>query len=135
MPVIIDKILRIGEGKIVRQLEAVAAAVNAIEDDFTAMSDDELRASRDPQDEARAENVDELIAVTKEFARNNPDGGLVDFLTEVSLVAAADDLDDDSGTGLRSLSGLGYCACGEPMPLLEEHVSGQHHPRRGARPR
>ncbi len=57
-----------------------------------------LRNSRDAQDEARAENVEELVAVTKEFARNNPDGGLVDFLTEVSLVAAADELDDSSGT-------------------------------------
>ncbi|GAA4732750.1 preprotein translocase subunit SecA [Nocardioides endophyticus] len=43
MPAILDKILRIGEGKILRQLEAVTAAVNAIEDDFVAMSDDELR--------------------------------------------------------------------------------------------
>ncbi|MFT4305262.1 MAG: 3'-5' exonuclease, partial [Microbacterium sp.] len=58
---------------------------------------DALRASRDPQDEARLENVDELIAVTREFARNNPEGTLLDFLTEVSLVAAADDLDDASG--------------------------------------
>ncbi len=41
---LIDKVLRIGEGKILRQLEAVAKAVNAIEDDFVAMSDDELRA-------------------------------------------------------------------------------------------
>lgn len=57
-----------------------------------------LQASRDPQDEARAENVQELIAVTREFGRNNPDGTLVDFLTEVSLVAAADDLDDAAGT-------------------------------------
>jgi DNA helicase-2/ATP-dependent DNA helicase PcrA len=57
-----------------------------------------LRAKRDPQDEARAENVEELVAVTKEFAKNNPDGGLIDFLTEVSLVAAVDDLDDTSGT-------------------------------------
>jgi DNA helicase-2/ATP-dependent DNA helicase PcrA len=57
-----------------------------------------LRAKRDPQDEARAENVEELLAVTKEFGKNNPDGGLVDFLTEVSLVAAVDDLDDSSGT-------------------------------------
>ena len=32
-----------------------------------------LRASRDPQDEARAENVEELVAVTKEFQKNNPD--------------------------------------------------------------
>ena len=40
---IIDKVLRIGEGKILRQLEAIAKAVNAIEDDFVAMSDEELR--------------------------------------------------------------------------------------------
>src|SRR3954451_111248 len=40
---IIDKVLRVGEGKILRQLEAIAKAVNAIEDDFVAMSDDELR--------------------------------------------------------------------------------------------
>ncbi|HRN29547.1 MAG TPA: 3'-5' exonuclease, partial [Terrimesophilobacter sp.] len=57
-----------------------------------------LRMSRDPQDEARAENVEEFIAVTREFQRNNPEGTLLDFLTEVSLVAAADELDDSSGT-------------------------------------
>lgn len=56
-----------------------------------------LRASRDPQDEARLENLDELIAVTREFARNNPEGTLVDFLTDVALVSDADDLDDESG--------------------------------------
>ncbi|MEI2671287.1 MAG: preprotein translocase subunit SecA [Marmoricola sp.] len=39
-----DKILRIGEGKILRQLEAIAKAVNAIEDDFVKMSDEELQA-------------------------------------------------------------------------------------------
>ncbi len=43
MPAIIDKILRIGEGKILRQLESISQAVNAVEDDFVAMSDDELR--------------------------------------------------------------------------------------------
>ncbi|WP_107772179.1 preprotein translocase subunit SecA [Nocardioides sediminis] len=47
MPAIIDKLLRIGEGKILRQLEAIAKAVNAIEDDFVAMSDDELRGMTD----------------------------------------------------------------------------------------
>jgi DNA helicase-2/ATP-dependent DNA helicase PcrA len=75
---------------------------------------DVLRNSRDPQDEARAENVDELVAVTREFARNNPDGGLVDFLTEVSLVAAADEIDDSSGTvslmTLHTAKGLEYDA-------------------------
>ena len=47
MPVIIDKLLRIGEGKILRQLEGISKAVNAIEDDFKAMSDDELRGMTD----------------------------------------------------------------------------------------
>ncbi|QNE43609.1 AAA family ATPase [Frigoribacterium sp. NBH87] len=71
-----------------------------------------LRASQDPQDEARAENIDELVAVTKEFQRNNPDGTLLDFLTEVTLVAAADDLDDTIGTvslmTLHTAKGLEY---------------------------
>ena len=47
MPAILDKILRIGEGKILRRLEAVSRAVNAIEDDFVAMSDEELRGQTD----------------------------------------------------------------------------------------
>ncbi|QCX28195.1 preprotein translocase subunit SecA [Nocardioides jishulii] len=47
MPAIIDKLLRLGEGKILRQLESIAKAVNAIEDDFVAMSDDELRNMTD----------------------------------------------------------------------------------------
>ncbi|MDQ4137685.1 MAG: UvrD-helicase domain-containing protein [Actinomycetota bacterium] len=75
---------------------------------------DVLRASRDPQDEARAENVEELLAVAKEFQRNNPGGRLLDFLTEVALVAAADELDDSSGTvslmTLHTAKGLEYDA-------------------------
>lgn len=71
-----------------------------------------LRNSRDPQDETRAQNVEELVAQTKDFGRENPDAGLVDFLTQVSLVAAADDLDDSSGTvslmTLHTAKGLEY---------------------------
>ncbi|GAA1470010.1 ATP-dependent helicase [Microbacterium thalassium] len=73
---------------------------------------DALRASRDPQDEARLENLDELVAVTREFARNNPEGTLVDFLAEVALVSDADDLDDASGTvslmTMHTAKGLEY---------------------------
>lgn len=75
---------------------------------------DALRASRDPQDEARVENLDELVAVTREFARNNPEGTIVDFLTEVALVSDADDLDDASGSvslmTLHTAKGLEYDA-------------------------
>jgi DNA helicase-2/ATP-dependent DNA helicase PcrA len=73
-----------------------------------------LRATRDPQDEARIENVEELISVTKEFAKNNPDAGLLEFLTEVALVAAADEIDDESGSislmTLHTAKGLEYDA-------------------------
>jgi DNA helicase-2/ATP-dependent DNA helicase PcrA len=75
---------------------------------------DALRASRDPQDEARLENLDELVAVAREFARNNPEGTLIDFLTEVALVADADDLDDASGSvslmTMHTAKGLEYDA-------------------------
>jgi preprotein translocase subunit SecA len=47
VPKVIDKILRMGEGKILRQLEAIAKQVNALEDEFHAMSDDELRGMTD----------------------------------------------------------------------------------------
>jgi DNA helicase-2/ATP-dependent DNA helicase PcrA len=73
---------------------------------------DLLRASRDPQDEARAENVEELLAQTREFNTRSPEGTLLDFLTEVTLVAAADELDDTSGTvslmTLHTAKGLEY---------------------------
>ncbi len=64
MPAILDKILRMGEGKILRQLEAVAKAVNAIEDDFVAMSDDELRGLTDEYKKrlADGESLDDLMA-------------------------------------------------------------------------
>ena len=41
---IIDKILRAGEGKLLRKLEAISKQVNALEPAFEAMSDDELKA-------------------------------------------------------------------------------------------
>ena len=73
---------------------------------------DALRASGNPQDEARAENVEELVAQTREFRVRNPEGTLLEFLTETSLVAAADELDDSSGTvslmTLHTAKGLEY---------------------------
>jgi preprotein translocase subunit SecA len=38
-----DKLLRFGEGKTLRQLNGIASQVGSIEEDFVAMSDDELR--------------------------------------------------------------------------------------------
>ncbi|WP_018134362.1 DNA helicase PcrA [Acaricomes phytoseiuli] len=56
-----------------------------------------LRASTDPQDESRVENLAELVAVVREFERDNPEGTLGDFLEQVSLVADADQIPDAPG--------------------------------------
>ena len=63
MPAILDKLLRLGEGKILRQLEGIAHAVNAIEDDFVAMSDDELRGMTAELKERleKGESLDDLM--------------------------------------------------------------------------
>ena len=91
----------------------------AVADGLTVLLDksgyfESLRASRDPQDEARLENLDEFVAVARDFARNNPDGTIVDFLTEVALVSDADDLDDESGSvslmTMHTAKGLEYDA-------------------------
>ncbi|ROQ37464.1 DNA helicase-2/ATP-dependent DNA helicase PcrA [Frondihabitans sp. PhB188] len=96
---------------------SATSATDPVSDVLTALIEGSglvaaLRASRDPQDEARAENIEELVAVTREFQKNNPEGTLLDFLTEVTLVAAADDLDDTSGTvslmTLHTAKGLEY---------------------------
>jgi DNA helicase-2/ATP-dependent DNA helicase PcrA len=56
----------------------------------------ELRASLDPQDETRVENLVELVAVGREFDESEPQGSLQDFLERVSLVADADEIPDGS---------------------------------------
>jgi preprotein translocase subunit SecA len=63
VPVIIDSVLRAGEGKILRKLKRTAAQVNSIEDDFVAMSDAELRGMTDElrQRYADGETLDELM--------------------------------------------------------------------------
>jgi DNA helicase-2/ATP-dependent DNA helicase PcrA len=113
-PKVTGAILRLGA---VLDEVALTADTAPVADILTALLSktgfvEALRASRDPQDEARAENVEELVAVTKEFQKNHPEGTLLDFLTETSLVAAADELDDTSGTvslmTLHTAKGLEY---------------------------
>lgn len=56
---------------------------------------EELRASDDPQDASRVENLAELHAVASEFSETDPDGTLDDFLERVSLVADSDQIPDE----------------------------------------
>ncbi|MDP9181788.1 MAG: DNA helicase PcrA [Actinomycetota bacterium] len=75
----------------------------------------ELSESTDPQDESRMENLSELVGVAREFEERVPDGGLHEFLEQVSLVADADSVPDPDGNGgvvtlmtLHAAKGLEY---------------------------
>ncbi|MFI6596433.1 DNA helicase PcrA [Nonomuraea sp. NPDC050536] len=78
----------------------------------------ELEASEDPQDESRLENLNELISVAAEFEEANPEGTLVEFLEQVSLVADADQIPDaDGGQGVVTLMTL-HTAKGLEFPVV-----------------
>lgn len=47
MPAILEKILRIGEGRTLKKLTALAEQVNQLESSFTELSDDELHEETD----------------------------------------------------------------------------------------
>jgi preprotein translocase subunit SecA len=63
VPVILDSILRTGEGKLLRHLKRISGQINSVEDDFVAMSDAELRALTDEfrQRYADGETLDDLL--------------------------------------------------------------------------
>ncbi|MEV0202492.1 DNA helicase PcrA [Nonomuraea sp. NPDC050691] len=78
----------------------------------------ELEASEDPQDESRLENLNELVSVASEFEEANPEGTLVEFLEQVSLVADADQIPDaDGGQGVVTLMTL-HTAKGLEFPVV-----------------
>ncbi|WP_460466192.1 DNA helicase PcrA [Calidifontibacter terrae] len=79
----------------------------------------ELRASLDPQDETRVENLAELVAVAREFDQQFPDGPLEDFLEQVSLVADADEIPegDENDKGVVTLMTL-HTAKGLEFPVV-----------------
>ncbi|MFY1636134.1 preprotein translocase subunit SecA [Solwaraspora sp. WMMB335] len=60
---ILEKVLRAGEGRMLRRLKAVAAAVNSIEDDYVDLTDAELRELTDQyrQRYADGESLDDLL--------------------------------------------------------------------------
>src|SRR5207247_2796903 len=63
VPAIIDKVMRAGEGKLLRKLGRIAQQVNSIEEDFEKLSDDELRGMTDEfrQRYAAGESLDDLL--------------------------------------------------------------------------
>ncbi|HEX2248543.1 MAG TPA: DNA helicase PcrA [Arthrobacter sp.] len=108
-----DALRRAGDapGMATRSVNAVAGFVKLI-DDLTEVANGSgasaaleavleqtgylaaLRQSNDPQDESRVENLAELVAVVREYERDNADGTLGSFLEQVALVADADQIPD-----------------------------------------
>jgi len=78
----------------------------------------ELRASDDPQDASRVENLAELHAVAEDFQQENPTGTLAEFLERLSLVADSDQIpDDDGGQGQVTLMTV-HTAKGLEFPVV-----------------
>jgi preprotein translocase subunit SecA len=75
VPAFVDRLLRAGEGKILRKLTAISVQVNALEDDFAAMSDAELRGMTDEyrkrleEGETADDLLPEAFATVREAAR------------------------------------------------------------------
>ncbi|MDO5744920.1 MAG: DNA helicase PcrA [Micrococcaceae bacterium] len=69
-----------------------------------------LRSTNDPQDESRVENLAELVAVVRDFTKENPEGTLTDFLERVALVADADSIpeapSDTEGADMAHREGM-----------------------------
>jgi preprotein translocase subunit SecA len=63
VPAIIDKVMRAGEGKLLRKLGRIAQQVNSIEEDFEKLTDAELRAMTDEfrQRYVGGESLDDLL--------------------------------------------------------------------------
>ena len=76
----------------------------------------ELAASTDPQDESRVENLAELVGVAREFNERVPDGGVPEFMEQVSLVADADTVPGE-GDGVVTLMTL-HAAKGLEYPAV-----------------
>jgi DNA helicase-2/ATP-dependent DNA helicase PcrA len=125
----VDALHRAGEapGLATRSAKAVAGFVKII-DDLTVVAEgsgaaasleavleqtgylEMLRTSDDPQDESRVENLAELVAVVRDYERDNPEGSLGGFLEQVSLVADADSIPDapadDEGAQMAAREGV-----------------------------
>lgn len=75
---IVDKALRMGEGHQLKKLENVAKAVNALEDEISALSDEDLKAQtpKFKQEIENGKSLDEIMpeafATVREVSKRTP---------------------------------------------------------------
>ena len=78
----------------------------------------DLRESKDPQDEFRVDNLSQLQSVASEYEQNTPDASVADFLETTALVADSDQLPDQGeNTGKVTLMTL-HTAKGLEYPVV-----------------
>ena len=105
-----------GFGELLNELEAMTTTDGPADVLKVALTRsgyrNELEISRDPQDEARVENLDALLGQLYEWQAMYPEGTVADYLAEVTLAAAADEIEDESGSlslmTLHTAKGLEY---------------------------
>ncbi|MBO0839958.1 MAG: preprotein translocase subunit SecA, partial [Sciscionella sp.] len=88
---VLSRLLRAGEGKMLRRLRTIAAHIDAIEDDFTELSDDQLRAKTEEfrKRYADGESLDELLPEAFATAREAARRTLGQFPFKVQLMGGA----------------------------------------------
>ena len=78
----------------------------------------DLRESKDPQDEFRVDNLSQLQSVASEYEQNTPDASVADFLETTALVADSDQLPNQGeNTGKVTLMTL-HTAKGLEYPVV-----------------
>ena len=105
-----------GFSKLLNDLDAMSVEAKIAEVLSAALNLSGYRAnledSRDPQDEARVDNLDALIGQVSEYQRQYPEATIAEYLADIALAAAADEIDDDSGSislmTLHTAKGLEY---------------------------
>lgn len=70
--------------------------------------------SDDDEEQARLENLNELIVSIGEFAKNNPGASVADYLQMVSLYSDTDDMNDDNAVTLATV----HSAKGLEFPVV-----------------
>ncbi len=91
VPAIIDKVLRAGEGKILRKLQRIVSQINSIEEEYEALSDAELRALTEDFKErcAGGASLDELLPEAFAAAREAAKRTLGQRAFDVQLMGGA----------------------------------------------
>ena len=105
----LEKLLRAGEGRIIRRLQQVVKAVGALEEEYTQLTDEELRAIQTEQDQEFADAERAAVRYARELTQDAEAGetraALLEHFSdeqvvEITLVAAMANFTNRFNNGL-----------------------------------